>query len=547
MTDPALPGFLDRGGELGVLMRSHPWEDTPLGPIEGWPQSLRTAVSMCLNTDFAMLVVWGPEYTQFYNDSYAEILGGKHPAALGASAGVVWAEIWEQIRPWMDQVLTTGETVLEHDQVLYVSRRGYEEEMFCTFCYSPIVQEDGTIGGLLNVVTETTGPVLARRRLAAVSRLASERPDWRGVAADVLGVLVQEGGDITSALLTRGEEQVVAIGPLQEAGVELAAPAAGARPVPAVRTTLAVPALEEPLELTLGLSRLLPYDSWYQEFCVLAARAVGEAIDRAAAAEQQRLRAEQEVRRLREDAARLEELLAREHQIAETLQRSLLPTVMATAPWVELAARYEPAQDAPALGGDWYDAMTLEDGTLVLTVGDVVGHGLEAAATMGHLRSATRALAHLVDGPAALLAQLNALALHDGDIMATCLTAFVEAPGRRLRIASAGHPPAVARAPSAPSSALAVEPGLPLGAMPGAIYEEVAFELAAGSVLAIHTDGVVERRGERITTGLERLRGILDAATGGPADMLEQLMAGARPAGGWADDAAALIVAFPRT
>src|SRR6478735_10930375 len=99
MNESSVPVFLSGGGEVGALMRTHDWSTSPLGAPEQWPQSLRSVVGLILNSKFPMFVAWGPELGFLYNDSYAEILGGKHPLALGRRFEAIWQEIWVDIHP----------------------------------------------------------------------------------------------------------------------------------------------------------------------------------------------------------------------------------------------------------------------------------------------------------------------------------------------------------------------------------------------------------------------------------------------------------------
>ena len=156
-------------------MRSIDWSQTPLGPVESWPQSLRTSVSICLNSRFPIFVWWGPELVMLYNDAYRPMLGAtKHPRAMGRSGREIWAEIWPVIGPMMEGVLTRGEATWSDDQLLLADRNGYLEECYFTFSYSPIRDESGSVGGVFCAVTETTGRVLGERRLQTLRDL-SER------------------------------------------------------------------------------------------------------------------------------------------------------------------------------------------------------------------------------------------------------------------------------------------------------------------------------------------------------------------------------------
>jgi len=185
--------FLSGGSELGALMRTMDWSSTKLGPIERWPQSLRTSVSTCLNSRFAILVWWGPDLIMLYNDAYRDIIASKHPAALGHPGRDCWPEIWDTIGPMLEGVMQRGEATWSDDLLLLLARHGYPEECYFTFSYSPISDESGGIGGVFTPVMETTERVIAERRSDTLRELAgssveakSEDMTW-GLAADILG------------------------------------------------------------------------------------------------------------------------------------------------------------------------------------------------------------------------------------------------------------------------------------------------------------------------------------------------------------------------
>ena len=136
------------GGEMGALMRSLDWAATPLGPAAAWPQSLKTSVSICLNSGFPLLVWWGKDLVKLYNDAYRPLIGDKHPAAMGQAGRVVWPEIWDIIGPMLRGVLETGIPTRSEDLLLFLERRGYPEECYFTFSYSPIRDETGGVGGV---------------------------------------------------------------------------------------------------------------------------------------------------------------------------------------------------------------------------------------------------------------------------------------------------------------------------------------------------------------------------------------------------------------
>ena len=231
-----------------------------------------------------------------------------------------------------------------------------------------------------------------------------------------------------------------------------------------------------------------------------------------------RVRSHLELARLREERAR------RAEDVAETLQRSLLPERLPTLPELQLAGRYVPAGGELRVGGDWYDAIPLADGHVVLAIGDVAGHGIRAATAMGQVSHALRAYASEGHGPAALLRRLDALVTAGGIDMVTCQLALLDPVTGHLRWASAGHLPALVVADGA-ARRLEGPVCHPLGVVPASRYEESATQLGDGESLVLYTDGLVERRGEDIDAGIDALAAALD---GGPPDA--GLRRGAGPA-----------------
>lgn len=150
---------------MGALMRAKNWAETPVGPVETWPQTLKTAVRMLLDTPFPMYIAWGSGYTQFYNDGYRPILGStKHPQALGSSSKDTFSEIWNIIGDMFDGVMK-GEAVGFPDFMLLLDRNGYLEECYFDFSYSPLRHPDGKVGGVLVTVIETTETKKSRKNL----------------------------------------------------------------------------------------------------------------------------------------------------------------------------------------------------------------------------------------------------------------------------------------------------------------------------------------------------------------------------------------------
>ncbi|MDR7371345.1 PAS domain S-box protein [Flavobacterium aquidurense] len=148
--------FLENGGEMGELIRAKDWSKTSLGDPSTWPQSLCTMVAVMLENPFGMYIAWGDDYTQLYNDGYRPILGStKHPAALGISTRQTFSEIWDIIGPMFAGVME-GNPIGFPNFMLPLNRNGFVEECYFDFSYSPIRKEDGTVGGVLVTVIETT-------------------------------------------------------------------------------------------------------------------------------------------------------------------------------------------------------------------------------------------------------------------------------------------------------------------------------------------------------------------------------------------------------
>jgi PAS domain S-box-containing protein len=210
-------------------------------------------------------------------------------------------------------------------------------------------------------------------------------------------------------------------------------------------------------------------------------------------------------------------LFEREHLIARQLQRSLLPEALPRLPGVQTAARYLPGGAGTEVGGDWYDAVALPSGKLLLVVGDVAGRGIGAASTMGQLRSAVRSYALLESDPAALLRRLNQFQFSMAwDDMATVLLCVIDPSSASVQYAAAGHPPPLVVDPRGGASYLVGGRGVPLGALERPPYETATADLEPGSALLVYTDGLIEQRGEHPDEGLERLRA---AALAGPEDL----------------------------
>jgi signal transduction histidine kinase/CheY-like chemotaxis protein/serine phosphatase RsbU (regulator of sigma subunit) len=333
--------MLAAGGRMGELVGACDWGASPLGPAGDWPQSLRSSLSICLSSRFPAFVFWGPDLVQLYNDSFVPVLGAKHPAALGRAARDTWAETWDVVGPMLERVLAGGEAAYFEDMLVTLERSGFTEECYFTFCYSPVLDESGGIGGVFGTVSETTAQVVEERRLAILAELNQETRTLGSAAAvcqaavevfsrhpvDVpfalIYVLDSGGGEATlaassglppdSALspaavtLTGTRQQGAFSWPLAEAragAVEASCPAdaqltAMARegfspPSAAMVLPVAAAGAEHPAGLlVLGLNSGRPLDESYRRFARLAAGHVSSAIADATALESARQRAEQ--------------------------------------------------------------------------------------------------------------------------------------------------------------------------------------------------------------------------------------------------------------
>jgi PAS domain S-box-containing protein len=174
-------------GEMARLIESFDWSRSPLGSPAQWPQSLKTALNICLSSRFQLAIYWGPELVFLYNDAEREVIGSLHPYALGKPAREVLVDMWETVGPMLYKVLKSGEATWSVDQPLMIDRYGSVEKAFFTWSYSPIPDDDGNIGGVLLVTEETTQRVLAERRL----REAAERERKLRAEADSQRALLE--------------------------------------------------------------------------------------------------------------------------------------------------------------------------------------------------------------------------------------------------------------------------------------------------------------------------------------------------------------------
>ncbi|CAN7643988.1 response regulator [Trinickia sp. LjRoot230] len=200
--------FLSGGGELGGLIRAFDWTSTPLGAPDGWPQNLKVALRIMLNSSQPMWIGWGKSLVYFYNDPYKSIIGGKHSWALGRPMKEVWGEIWSDIEPMLDAAMNGGRGTYVEAQLLVMERNGYPEETYYTFSFSPIPNDDGAVGGIICANTDDTQRVMGERQLALLRELAAgttHARTWQDACARSAQALATNARDLPFAMIYMAE------------------------------------------------------------------------------------------------------------------------------------------------------------------------------------------------------------------------------------------------------------------------------------------------------------------------------------------------------
>lgn len=199
--------FLSGNGEMARLTRNYDWASHPFGPPQTWSQSLRSALSICLNSAFPTCIYWGPELRLLYNDAWAPIPGPRHPDALGARAQDVWADIWHIIQPQFAELVRTGEGLFVEDQMLPMRRFGFDEETYWNYSFTPLRAEDGRIVGIFNSGSETTDKVIQKRNSEFLITL---NQDLRacGKTDDALDLALSRLGELLGATRVGIRERV---------------------------------------------------------------------------------------------------------------------------------------------------------------------------------------------------------------------------------------------------------------------------------------------------------------------------------------------------
>ncbi|MEU4402063.1 SpoIIE family protein phosphatase [Micromonospora orduensis] len=554
------------GADAGVL--DHDWASTPLGPPEAWDPSVRAVVELILASPMPMALAYGDDLVLLYNAGYAELLGSRHPGALGRPAAEVYAEVWALpgVGEVIERTYRQGVSFLEKESTVALVREhsAVAEQAVFTRGYSPVRDSSGRIVGMLTVAAETTHVTEQLQSLSEVAAALAGTLTLDDVArvalrhtintfdADQVAFAVDEGGGgwrtvrrVRGELMDEADERLP---PLWRR-----VPADWSAPV--VRVARA----GDPSFLRDGQPlRETAVDRHDQKIRSMAALPLGTSVVRGglavgfqathawSAAERALLAASCElIGQAAERARRFET----QHGTAQLLQRSMLPAHLPDLPRLRIAARYDPGVDGNAAGGDFYDAFLLPTGDLGVVLGDVAGHDVQAAARMGQVRAALRALALADPAPDAVLAGLDRLVTSLGaeagtdELFVTVVFGVVDADRRQVTLASAGHPaPLIRRSdPDGRSRAEYVDlpAGPPLGLGGRPVTATVPFR--PGDTLLLFSDGVVERRRQSLTAGLDSLVDAVAKAGSSDPRALCAVATAAVP-GGTEDDVAVLAV-----
>ncbi len=518
------------------------WSATELGARERWPQSLRTALGICLRARFPAVVYWGSSFVQLYNDAAGAIFGDRHPAALGQPAQHSWPDLWASFGTQLTGVKTTGVPAVVDNWLVPPLHGGLPAEMYFTSSYSPI-EDGGGIGGVFCLIVETTDAVFREREargranerefLSEASRLLAESLDLPTTLQNIAQLTIPRFADWCQIDLRTpdGQIETVAIAHNDKRKHEMAQcfvgrihlnPDANAGQAYVIRTgrshlveDLPLHILEDavPDESEVRLYQLLGTRSFVSIPLVAQGRTLGAVAvvygDSGRRYTTDDLPMLEEVGRRAGLAIQNANEFGREHRVAQSFQEASLPSALPEVHGVSFDAVYVPASDEAQIGGDWYDAVRLFDGRIVISIGDVAGKGLHAAVTMGNMRQIIRGIAQVHADPALILdAADRALRLELPGQFVTAFVGVLDPIVKTLAYASAGHPPPLLQFRDGRIEALS-DGGLPLGLRGG--HEDAVgriIDASTASRLVLSTDGLTELF-HRPVEGEQQLRALL--------------------------------------
>ncbi|TDC72247.1 histidine kinase [Micromonospora sp. KC606] len=566
-TSPATTPGPAQVSQVAAAVLAHPWARTTLGPPQQWDPAVRALVDVILSSPVPMALYYGDRFEMLYNQGFSELIGDRHPDAIGRPAGEVFADLWHTpgVGDVIERVYRHGESFLQKESVLPIDRQlaAPGDHTVFTRGHSPTRDSAGRIVGVLTVAAQT---IQLTHQLQSLSDFAAAlsgtltlddvarvtlRHMLHSFAADRVALAVDEGPAwrmvrrIPGELLDEADERLPPLWRPATADTSAPVVVAARSAVPSfttdgqplrhhavdrhdqkIRSLAALPLRSSVIRGGLSVGYQTPHGWSAAERALLAASAelVGQAAERARRFETQ-------------------------HGTAQLLQRSMLPEQLPALPRLRIAARYDPGVDGNAAGGDFYDAFLLPTGGLGVVLGDVAGHDVQAAARMGQVRAALRALALADPRPDAVLAGLDRLVASLGtetgtqELFVTVVFGVVDVDRGQITLASAGHPPPLIRRCRPDGSATADYLELPVGAPLGlgCRPRTATVPFQPGDTLLLYSDGVVERRRHSLSAGLHRLvTAVAGAASGDPRALCA--VATAAVAGATEDDVAVLAV-----
>ncbi|HET6533901.1 MAG TPA: SpoIIE family protein phosphatase [Actinoplanes sp.] len=523
------------------LVAGTDWSGTPLGPLRDWDPAIRTTVDLVLAAPMPMALTYGEDHLLLYNDAYAEVIRHQHPAAFGRPAAQVFGDLWRapEVGPVIAEVVRTGRPYLAAETPVGVPRGpgGRLEQAFFTRGHSVVRDSKGRIAGVLTVAAETTqvvdrlqslGDLTARlagaltiddvTRVVLSYGMAAFDADHCVFAVDdgsayryvrrIRGEMLDEADERLPPVWKRTQHDNAPLVIAAESGRPSFQPdgaplahIASDRHERRIQALAAVPLRTPSVRgaLTLGYRTAHSWLPAERALLTAAAELVAQATERARRFEAQ-------------------------HGTAQLLQRSMLPEHLPELDTFRIAASYDVGVDGNAAGGDFYDAFELPGGRLAMVLGDVAGHDVRAAAVMGQVRAALRALALTDPAPPSVLAGLDRLVGSLGaesrneEIFVTVVYGVLDPSDGTITLASAGHPPPVLRRAGlagepATAELVKVPPGAPLGL--GGRWQTGTVTLEPGDTILMFSDGVVERRDRALADGLDALVAVAAGAVSG--------------------------------